>query len=142
VQRKHGDRSLHRQRQPLVLDGLDRVLEARVVELHHVRSVYTLPRESPGEVDVHDVKPAGAKAEVERLHVDDHLVAHLRATYQRDIRDRLAPCGVGMRSVAVAANAGPVTRTGVEQLDREILLSGHGRIGFENDGAAQLQHHQ
>ena len=64
--------------QPLVLDRRDGVLQARVVELHHVaRPGAPVAAQAAREVDVDDVKAARAQAEVERLHVDDHLVAHL-----------------------------------------------------------------
>ena len=68
-----------------------------------------------------DVKAARAEAEVERLGVDDHLVADLSHADERDIRARRA-------SVAV-------------QLDHELLLGpAPGGSGVEDDGAAQLQH--
>ena len=35
-------------------------------------------------------KPPGAQPEVERLYVDDHLIADLRAPYERDVGDRRA----------------------------------------------------
>ena len=42
---------------------------------------------------MHDVEAAGVKAEIERLDVDDHFVADLRASHERDIGDRLAAPG-------------------------------------------------
>ena len=79
VQRQHCDR--HAERPPHVLeaflDGLDRVLERRVVQLHHVRARPSPPSRQPAEVRVDDVEPAATEAEVLRLDVDHHLVARL-----------------------------------------------------------------
>ena len=90
VQREHRHRPLERQLQALVLDRRHGVLQARVVELHHVRLGRAWARQPAREVDVHDVKAARAEAEIERLHVDDQLVAELRAADQRHVGDRRA----------------------------------------------------
>jgi hypothetical protein len=92
---------------------------------------------------VHDVEPSGAEAEVERLHVDDDLIADLRAAHKPGIGDRRALRAADARPVAViSANGALATLAGVEKLDHEALLAGRRRIGFENDGAAKLQHHR
>ncbi len=62
-------------RSSCLVEGLHRMLEARVVELHHVGARHALPPQTAREVDVHDVKATRAEAEVARLHVDDHIVA-------------------------------------------------------------------
>src|SRR6202034_3492994 len=74
-----------------------------------------------GEVDVDDVKAARAETEVERLGVDDHLIARLCPADERDIGKRRAGAAV--------------------QLDHELLLgAAPGGTGVKDGGAAQLQH--
>ena len=87
VQAEDGDRSRQgkRRRRPLARPGAllfllhrqDRVLEARVVELHDVGAGRALARQSLREVGVHDVEAAGAQLQVPGLHVDHHVVARL-----------------------------------------------------------------
>ena len=80
----------------LALHRQHRVLEARVVELHHVRAGRALAVEAPREVDVHDVEAARAEPEVERLDVDDDLVARARSgPTSADVG--LAPAGARRR---------------------------------------------
>ena len=63
-------------RRPLLgLDRIDRVLERAVVELEDVQVAAALALEPAGQVHVDDVEPARPEAEVERLDVDDDLVA-------------------------------------------------------------------
>ena len=58
----------------LALDGPDRMLEGRVVQLHHVGTFRSRPLQAPGQVDQHDVEPTRAQTEVQCLGVDDHLI--------------------------------------------------------------------
>ncbi len=90
MQREHRDGPAQRQTQRLLLDRPDGVLEARVVELHHTRVGRAVARQTTRQVDVHDVKPAGAESEIERLGVDDHLIPRLRGPDERYIDDRRA----------------------------------------------------
>ncbi len=89
VQREHRDRPAERHAQLLArLHRRDRVLQARVVELHHVQFSGARGVEPACEVDVDEVEPAGAEAEIDRLDVDDDLVADLAGTDERDVGDR------------------------------------------------------
>ena len=84
VQREDGDGTADRQPRRVgrrvcvaLLDGRDRVLQARVVELHDVRARRALAVQAAAEVDVDDVRAAGPEPELHRLDVDDDLVAGL-----------------------------------------------------------------
>ena len=60
------------------VDRVDRVLERRVVELHHVHALRCLAGLEPArQVDVDDVEAAAAEAEVDRGGIDNDLVTHL-----------------------------------------------------------------
>ncbi len=109
VQREHGDGASDGHLQAPVVDRVDRVLQARVVELHHVRPRNAVAGQAPREVHVHDVEAAGPQAEIERLHVHDHLVSDLRPPDQRHVGDRGAALG------------------GAVELDDEPLLGGRRR---------------
>src|SRR5206468_1204888 len=102
----------------LSLDGQDRVLEARVVELHHVRAGGSLALEAARQVDVHDVESTRAEREVASLDVHHDLVPFARTPYERDIGDRGSP-------LAVYLDLHPLNRCG-------------GITGFDDDPAAQL----
>ncbi len=120
MQGEHRDRALDGQLELCVLDRADRVLKARVVELHHVRPLAAAGGEPAREVDVDDVKAARAEPEIERLHVDDDLIAHLGGADERDIGDRRARAPL--------------------ELDDEILLARVGGSGLCDRRSAELQH--
>ncbi len=119
MQREHRNRPIDRQRQGIVLDRRDGVLQARVVELHHVRAGGAVVAETAREVHVHHVETARAETEVERLHVDDQLVADPRGPDQPHVGDRLAP---------LTGRAG--------QLHEQTLLGALRRVGVDHDRAA------
>jgi hypothetical protein len=87
----------HRDRDPLagrslvgpLLQRLDRVLERRVVQLYHV-PLAARAAQAAGEVAVHDVEPAAAKAEVGRLDVHDHFITRFDVAGQARVGDRRA----------------------------------------------------
>ena len=66
------------------------MLEAGVVELHHVRVRHAAPVEAVGEVHVHDVEAPRAEAELDRGHVDDDVVAGPALPHHRHVRLRRA----------------------------------------------------
>ncbi len=133
VQREHRDGLLDGQLQLLLLDRHDGVLQARVVELHHVRGAVSLAGEPAREVGVHPVEAARAEPQVERLHVDDHLIADLAAPHQRHVCHRWAPRGArhpGERDDELLLGR----RVGV----REATAAGADDL--EDGGAAKLEH--
>ncbi len=143
VQREHPHRPSERQLERLRADGLDRldgVLQARVVQLHHVAGVRTGGAQAAREVGVHDVEAARAEAEVQGLDVHDHLIAGVRGAHERDVRDRLTALrrDAGVRAVEAGRGA-----AGRQELDRQTLLpalrAGR-RGGVDHCGAAQLEH--
>ena len=75
----------------LLLHMHDRVLEGRVGELHDVRSRLRGKVEAAGEVRVEHVEPARAEAELDRLHVDEHLVSECNRARQVRVGDARAP---------------------------------------------------
>ena len=89
MQRQYRDRPLQGQAQTLVLDGRNGVLNTRVIELHHTHIWRTVAGKSACEIDMHDVEPARAQAEIERLRVDHHLISRLGGADERDIGDRM-----------------------------------------------------
>ena len=120
VQREHRNRSPQGQPQPLLLHRRYRVLEARVVELHRACTAGVAPGEAAGEVRVDDVEPARTQAEVQRLHVDDHLVARLCRTHQRQVGDgRAHPAPVGCAGGGGPAGSAPACP---HEFDPEVLL--------------------
>ena len=76
--------------------------------------------EAAREVDVDDVRAARAEAELDRLDVDDDLVADLGRTDEPDVGDRRAPLVAG--------------------LDGQALLDGIRRARDEHRGAPQPEH--
>ena len=76
--------------------------------------------EAAREVDVHDVRAAGAEPELDRLDVDDDLVAGLRGADEGDVGDR--------RTALVA------------DVDRQALLDRVGRARHRDGGAPQAEH--
>ena len=57
-----------------------------------------------------DVKAARAQAEVARLHVDDHLVAHLGGADERHIGDRWRDCPATRHEVLLGPVVSSITR--------------------------------
>jgi hypothetical protein len=57
------------------LDRLHRMLRGAVVELHRGRLIGARGIQPASQVDVHDVEPARAHAQVPCLDVEDQLVA-------------------------------------------------------------------
>src|SRR3984893_1289058 len=70
VQRQHPHGVGQRQLELLILNWLHRVLQTRVVELHHVGSYKALRFQATREVDMHNVKATRAETEVQGLDVD------------------------------------------------------------------------
>ncbi len=72
------------------LQRRDRVLKGRVVELHHVvgNGASSASVKATGQVYVNDVESTRAEVEVERLDVDDHLVALPHVADQRRCRPK------------------------------------------------------
>src|SRR6202023_1671811 len=66
-------------------------------------------------------------AEVERLHVDDYLVAHLGAPDERNVGDRRANSALHFRAVDRRSPA-PALPAAVAQFDQEILLEARSPI--------------
>ena len=95
------------------LHRLDRVLERRVVQLHHVLAGGALAVQAASEVHVDDVEPARAQIQIQSLDVHDDLVAEL------DRPDRPL---VGPRRAPLARD-----------------LDGQ-RLGLDDDPPTQLQH--
>ena len=89
------------------------MLERAVVELHHVQPGAPLGVEPACEVGVDDVESSRAEREVERLDVDDHLVADAHLADHRLV--------------------GPGAALGAVDADGE-------RIGRDDRPPAQLQH--
>ena len=87
---------------------------------------------------MNDVEAARAEPQVERLHVDDHFVADLRAADERDVGDR-----VRARALARVA-ASSITRLLLARPAGTIAYSavnvGVGAVDLDDDGAAKLQH--
>ena len=92
-----------------------------------------------------DVEPPRSQAEVERLHVDDHLVARLRATDERQIGDRVAHAacigcaggrGVAGRSPACAQEFDPKAL-----LQALRALAGSAGVLARKLGRVGLDHH-
>ena len=137
VQGDHRHRPSQRELERLVVHRLDRVLEARVVELHDavVGGRAAGAREAPGQVDVDDVEAPRAEVEVEGLDVDDHLVADLGASDQADVGDRRAPFRVPSR--------GPLELDDQRLLGLRGAVRGGRRGGVEHlddRAGAKLQH--
>src|SRR5487761_1590719 len=91
VQGEDAHRRLHPQRAlplpSLFLNRADRVLKARVVELHHMSARGALAGKPFREVHMDDVKAARPQPEIASLHVDDQLISNLARAEQSDIDD-------------------------------------------------------
>ena len=137
MQREHGDRALDRQLEPLVLDRLDRVLEARVVELHHVRARRRpSPVEAAREVDVDDVKAAEPRPRSSACDVDDHLIADLGAADQRDVGDRRARGARRRRQLDAARCSGAAALLGARRAARDSASTTMARRSFSIGAAS------
>ena len=85
-----------------------------------MRARRSLAVEAAREVDVDDVEAAGPEAELDRLDVDDELVARLCRADEPDVGDRGAPLSVDE--------------------DRQALLHRRRRTRDEHRGAPQAEH--
>ena len=77
-----------------LLERHHRVLQRRVVQLHHVRARLARSTQPPSEVHVHDVEAAAPEPEVQRRAVHHHVVTRLDRARERRVGDswpQLAP---------------------------------------------------
>src|SRR5204863_2032854 len=90
-----------RQRELGPLDREDGVLEARVVELHHVGARDSAPSEASRQVDVDEVEASGTETQVAGRDVDHDLVADLDRPDEGDVGHGRAPLAVHLHFQAL-----------------------------------------